>query len=223
MSARPRPRCRRDAVPVPLRVPGVQPLALRLPEGTGRSGQSGRALAGESPAGGQGGGLGQGRAGQAGHQGHRDAEAAGGRLGAGVALGAVLRSPAAPRLPEAPGARSPAAPRPPRRGRGAAQSRARPGTRLRVLEEAPRSSPQDRAGPSPVKGGGSQSSGRAWRPRVPTGTESPGCCVSLLESGDSPVTGTWTALSLCLESCFFFPFILGDVDNVFFLNRGTAL
>uniref|UniRef100_A0A8C2P898 Dihydrolipoamide acetyltransferase component of pyruvate dehydrogenase complex n=1 Tax=Capra hircus TaxID=9925 RepID=A0A8C2P898_CAPHI len=32
VSARPRLR-RRDAVPVPLRVPGVQPLALRLPEG----------------------------------------------------------------------------------------------------------------------------------------------------------------------------------------------
>lgn len=36
VSARPPFRChyrRRDAVPVPLRVPGVQPLALRLPEG----------------------------------------------------------------------------------------------------------------------------------------------------------------------------------------------
>lgn len=34
VSARPPSRCLRDAVPVPLRVPGVQPLAFCLPEGT---------------------------------------------------------------------------------------------------------------------------------------------------------------------------------------------
>lgn len=55
VSARPR-LCRRhcshyrDAVSVPLRVPGIQPLTLRFPEGTVRSGQ---ARAGEKPAGGQ--------------------------------------------------------------------------------------------------------------------------------------------------------------------------
>lgn len=64
-----------------------------------------------------------------------------GRPRAAVALGAVLRSSPARRLPETAGAPSPAGPHPPPRRRS--RLRARPRTRLRVREEVPRKPRRD--------------------------------------------------------------------------------
>lgn len=80
-----------------------------------RSGRAG-APEGEKLSGRRTGGSGSGawRAGEAGHQGHRDAEAAGWVAESRCCSRVLLRSPVAPRLPEAGGAWSPAVPHPPR-------------------------------------------------------------------------------------------------------------
>lgn len=144
VSARPR-LCRRcscrDAVPVALRVPGIQSLSVRLSEGTvrpglGRGGLETRRWADGQP-GGRGAARRPGRAPRAPGRGGRAGWVDQGRCCPGGRL-------AEPSLPSASrgsrGGLSPAVPHPPRRGRGAVHSRARPDARLRgVWEQAPQS------------------------------------------------------------------------------------
>lgn len=165
VSARPRLRRhyrRRDAVPVPLRVPGLQPLALRLPEGTARPGRGG----GAKPAGGQAGCWGQrrarrpGRAPRAPGRGGRGLGGPGsfgGARGSSPSRGGGAPAPAAPHPPA--GLRSGLEPRPPRpdtqsRGGAAASPRRGPGARppLRRGRGSPpcRRKPRCWAGPARV-------------------------------------------------------------------------
>lgn len=164
VSARPRLR-RRDAVPVPLRVPGVQPLALRLPEGTVRPGRDSRRVR-KSPAGRRGGvgttrGVARRPGGAPRAPGRGGRRRGAGRPGAAVASGAVLWSLAAGSSSRGRRRRGPCR-TPPcvRAGGGAAQSRARRDTRLLELgdagREAPRKPPSGSQGlfSNLLKGGG---------------------------------------------------------------------
>lgn len=202
VSARPR-LCRRsrrrrsrhrDAVSVPLRVAGIQPLAVRFPEGTVRSGQAG---AREEPARGRrrawGRGSGRGAAGWPGQ-----APRAPGRGGRGLggpwppapsrqSCGAPRRPGSRGTPPSAPGLRRPE-PRPP--GREA------------KLERRWRGVPRRKARARPLPSFKVSGRPSCWEVevfgRLGVLTESPGCCMFLLESRHSPVTSTWSALSLYL-------------------------